>query len=130
MEKENGTITAKQFRNLQSAAGIKNAALAKILGKAGSTISAYRSGKLQAPLGVIEKMTVLAKKKRSKKNQDELEGRVAQWISIYASQLRGEEYAFSAAPKYRQVNINIEENLQLMTADSDASWWSNPQYGD
>lgn len=129
MEKKN-TITARQFLNLQLRSNLKNAELAEILGVPQSTITAYRTGRLEVPQAIAKKMEELARRKKAKEAQKKAaEGHIEQWLKAYSSQLRGDEYAFSAAPKYSQVDVvqDIEENLYLMT-DTSASWWTNPYY--
>ncbi len=134
MEKGN-TITAQQFKNLQSHSRIRSAELAKILGKAKSTIAAYRSGQFRVPPTIAEKMRELARKGRGRdaRNKASIEGHVQQWLRAYSSQFTGEGCTFSAAPKYSRaqedVTQDIDENLHLMT-DASVSWWSRPYYGD
>ena len=130
MEK-GSTITAKQFKNLQSHSRISSAELAKILGKSKSTVAAYRSGQLRVPSSIAKKMKDLARRGRGRdaRNKASIEGHVSQWLRAYSSQFTGEGYAFSAAPKYSQVDVtqDIDENLHLMT-DTSISWWSRPYY--
>ena len=132
MEK-GSTITAKQFKNLQSHSRIRSAELAKILGKSKSTIAAYRSGQLRVPSAIAEKMRELARRGRGRdaRNKASIEGHVQQWLRAYSSQFTGEGCTFSAAPKYSQVDVtqDIDENLHLMT-DTSMSWWTRPYYGD
>ena len=132
MEKR-GTITAKQFKNLQSHSHIRSVELAKILGKSKSTIAAYRSGQLRVPHTIAEKMRELARKGKGRdvRNKASVEGHVKQWLKAYSSQFTGEECAFSAAPKYSKMDVtqDIDENLYLMT-DASVSWWTRPYYGD
>lgn len=57
-----GTITAAQFRNLQSRAGIQNRDLAALVKISTASISKYRAGTRHPPLWLVEKLREIAAK--------------------------------------------------------------------